>query len=52
MSGFTFDAKAALQRAREARERPNLPNRPNRGALSAAGIGRLGSGPIDWSRSL
>src|SRR6056297_206054 len=42
MTGFTFDAKAALVRARNRAARPNRPNRPNRSASGRAGLGGLG----------
>lgn len=42
MTGFVFDAKAALEAARKGRSTPNLPNRPNRDATEAAGLGGLG----------
>ena len=42
MSGFTFDAKAALKRARQTRGHPNPPNRPNPEPTTVAGLGRLG----------
>ena len=42
MSGFTFDAKAALKRARETREHPIPPIPPTREAAPGTGIGRIG----------
>lgn len=42
MTGFTFDAKAALERARKCQTPPNLPNLPNRSASGGAGLGGLG----------
>ena len=42
MSGFAFDAKAALEQARKSPARPNLPNLPNRSASGGAGLGGLG----------
>ncbi|WP_143529966.1 hypothetical protein [Salibaculum halophilum] len=42
MTGFAFDAKAALERAQNRQTRPNLPNRPNRSASEGAGLGGLG----------
>ena len=42
MTGFSFDAKAALEQARKSSALPNLPNRPNRSASGGAGLGGLG----------
>ena len=42
MTGFSFDAKAALQQARRSSAFPNHPNRPNRSASDEAGLGGLG----------
>ena len=42
MSGFTFDAEAALRRAREVGPLPNPPNPPNREGADDSGLGRLG----------
>lgn len=53
MSSFTFDAKAALERARRARARPNPPNPPNWNAPSDKGLGRIGRiGPDLSARQL
>lgn len=42
MTSFTFDAKAALQRARKRSPPPNPPNLPNRSGSDRAGLGGLG----------
>jgi hypothetical protein len=42
MSGFSFDAKAALERVRETPTYPNRPNPPNLSPLDASRLGRLG----------
>ena len=42
MTGFAFDAKAALEAAQKGRTLPNLPNRPNLDAAEGAGLGGLG----------
>jgi hypothetical protein len=42
MTGFTFDAKAALEAAQKCQTLPNHPNRPNRSASGGAGLGGLG----------
>lgn len=42
MTGFAFDARAALKRARETRADPNLSNLPNRPPPQDAGLGGLG----------
>ncbi|MCA1777478.1 MAG: hypothetical protein LC676_18260 [Loktanella sp.] len=42
MSGFSFNAKAALEQARKSPVLPNLPNRPNGEASGGAGLGGLG----------
>lgn len=42
MTGFHFDGKAALERARKSPPLPNRPNRPNREADQTHGLGRLG----------
>ena len=50
MTGFVFDADAALKRARESCTGPNLPNRPNRDNLEAAKLGKFGGlGPVRTS---
>ena len=48
MTGFTFDAKAALDTALKCRTRLNLPNCPIRGASEGAGLG-VTSRVIIWS---
>ena len=42
MTGFSFNAKAALERAQDRQALPNPPNRPNRGEENRAGLGGLG----------
>lgn len=42
MTAFTFDAQAALERAKKGQAIPNPPNRPNRSASAGAGLGGLG----------
>ena len=42
MTGFVFDAKAALEAARKGRTCPNRPNLPNRSAPEGTGLGGLG----------
>lgn len=42
MTGFVFDASAALKRLRESPAGPNLPNLPNRDNLLNSRLGELG----------
>lgn len=42
MTGFTFDAKAALKAAQQYRTYPNRPNRPSHRAFDGTGLGELG----------
>ncbi len=45
MTGFKFDARAALESAQKRQTLPNRPNRPNRGASGGSGLGGLGTVP-------
>lgn len=42
MTAFSFDAKAALERAQNRQPLPNRPNRPNPRASAGAGLGGFG----------
>ena len=49
MTGFSFDARAALEAARKGRTLPNLPIRPDRNAAEETGLG--GSGRLGAVRA-
>ncbi len=48
MTGFSFDAKAALEAARKLRDHPNRPIRPNPCDARGAGLGAFGRLGTGW----